>query len=405
MPKGMEEQRVDYLLKAYAKDRLSPAEREELLHLIQSNADNETLGRDMQRLVDKLIEEGGVEEASSKQLWKAILDDPRLERKKNTRRIEKRNRLVFHYAATVAVFVTFLGLYFLHFQNQTNAINQQEAVLMSQTEQLDEVISPGTQQATLTLPDGKVISLADLTDGSLVNEKDYGLYVVDGVLQYKGNEDHAIPLMATLTTPRGGEYQMQLPDGTKVWLNASSSIRYPISFATDRREVYIEGEVYFDVESDTKNPFIVHADGTKITVLGTEFNVSAYSEEKHVRTTLVEGSVRLEKGSAIRQLRPGQQAQTSKGESEHIAVRSVDIEEMIAWKNGYFYFHNEDIKSAMEKIARWYDVDVAYSGAMSQKGLDGTISRMENLNQLLQALELTGTAKFTLEGRKITVSE
>lgn len=130
---------------------------------------------------------------------------------------------------------------------------------------------------------------------------------------FEGDDGMDLTAQTTLRTPRGGEYQTRLPDGTTIWLNAGSSITYPITFASDKREVHIEGEVYFDVQKDKKRPFLVHADQTVITVLGTQFNVSAYPEEQRIQTTLIEGSVRLQKGTEIRYLRPGQQAKTAKG--------------------------------------------------------------------------------------------
>lgn len=399
----MKEEKIRYLLKNYAKSSLSLEEKEELMFLLQSGVDDDVLGQDMQKIANELMEEDAIDEIPSQQLWTAIKEDPRLKGSANICQTKKRNTLAVYYAAAVAVCIVGLGLYFTLPRSYQEEVLKQ--TVASENQQLNAPINPGTQQATLTLPDGKVVALAEVMEGRWTEGDVYGLSVVDGALQYKGNEDDIVPLMATLATPRGGEYQLKLADGTRVWLNASSSIRYPINFTADRREVYVEGEVYFDVEKDINRPFIVHAEDTKITVLGTEFNVSAYPEESHVRTTLVEGRVEMKKGGVIRQLRPGQQARTMKGESEHIAIQSVDIEEMVAWKNGYFYFHNESIKSAMEKIARWYDVEVTCTGGMAQKGLDGTISRMENLDQLLQALELTGTAKFKREGRRIIVSE
>ena len=405
MLNGMEEQRINYLLKSYVNDTLSAPEKEELSHLLRCSTDDRKLGEDMQKVVDELLEQGKVDEVPTEQLWASILEDSRMDWQASPPESGRRSRLLVYYAAVAAVFIAVIGFYYFSTPRNPQDVGQADAALVSTAEQTEEVIQPGTQQATLTLPDGKVIALDDLKEGRLIDGEDYALRLVDGVLQCTGEEAPAVPLMATLNTPRGGEYQMELPDGTQVWLNASSSIRYPISFTGDQREVYIAGEVYFDVKKDVNRPFVVHAADTKITVLGTAFNVSAYAEAAQTQTTLVEGSVRLEKGSAVRKLRPGQQASTSRGENSQIAVRTVDVEEMVAWKNGYFYFHNEHIKSAMEKIARWYDVDVVYVGAMSKKGLDGTISRMENLNQLLGALALTGAAKFTLKGRQIIVQE
>lgn len=398
----MDEKRTNYLLTGFARNNLSREEREELLSLLQRDTNGEVLGDNMQKIVDQLVREGIIDDVPSQQIWEVIRSDPRL--KKSRVKQPRGNYSFFYYAAAIALFVIFLGAYFFHAHDSLDSTQNRSMTSSNAKGVTRDTISPGIQQATLTLPDGKVIALADLTENTVVKGDNYEISLVEGKIQYKGQNDNHTPLMTTLTTPRGGEYQLRLPDGTNVWLNASSSIRYPIRFAENARNVYIEGEAYLEVKKDAEKPFIVQADQTKITVLGTEFNISAYPEQKEVLTTLIEGSVRLQKGETSRQLYPGQQARISKGEDEHIVVQSVDTEEVIAWKNGYFYFNNENIKSAMAKIARWYDVDVVYT-AVPQQGLDGTISRLENLQQLLQALELTGAAKFTLEGRRIVVSE
>lgn len=393
-------ERIDFLLRQYVSDTLSSTEREELLTLLQHTTDD-ILSEGMLTIVEEMRRDGILDETTSQEIWQAVRQDPRFRKKSLIRPLYSYYR--WYYCAAVAVVLIVIGFFF----NKNNTdIPQGREIAWTPVSITDSitVIQPGTQQATLTLPDGQVIALDELGEDKIVKGVGFELHIVNGEIQYKGENQTAVLAMTTLRTPRGGEYQTRLPDGTEVWLNAGSSITYPLSFAADRREVYIEGEAFFDVKKDRNRPFIVYAEETSITVLGTQFNVSAYPEEKRIRTTLVEGSIRLQKGEAIRQLVPGQQAHTLR-ESQHITVQSVDIEEIMAWKNGYFYFHNEDIKSAMEKIARWYDVEVRYKDNMSQIGLDGTISRMENLNQLLQALQLTGTAKFALEGRRIIVSE
>src|SRR5690606_18957184 len=159
----------------------------------------------------------------------------------------------------------------------------------------------------------------------------------------------------TLTTPRGGQYQTTLSDGTKVWLNAGSSLRYPLHFPTDKRVVTLEGEAFFEVSHDTKRPFTVRVADTEIEVLGTQFNVNSY---RNVTTTLVAGSVKIANDTGQQLLKPGQEARVE----EHITVHAADIDKVTAWKNGYFHFKDDNMMEIMDQLARWYDVDVTYSG-------------------------------------------
>lgn len=397
-------ERIDFLLKQYVSDNLSVGEREELLQYLQDTPED-VLSEDMLRVVERLRSNDILEETPSQRIWQAVVEDPRVQKKTIVRRIQSRCTQYFPHIAVAMVLIAISTVFFLYKNNtwQTHQIDASST--LADVSDLATTIKPGTQQATLTLPDGQIVVLDNLHENKLIKGEGFELHIVDGEIQYNAGGQLPVSAETTLRTPRGGEYQMHLPDGTQVWLNAGSSITYPLCFATDIREVSIEGEAFFEVKKDQTRPFVVRADQTSITVLGTQFNVSVYPEDTHVETTLIEGSVRLQKGETVRLLKPGQQASISKEKDQHIAVRSVDTEEITAWKNGYFYFQDEDIKSAMDKIGRWYDVDIAYKDKLSQRGLDGTISRMENLDQLLKALELTGTAKFTLEGRRVIVSE
>lgn len=400
----METSRINYLLNAYLSDTLSPVEREELLFLLQSESKETELVENMQELIDELRQKEKLPvDIPSEKLWLALSQDARLQ-PDMVYSIGRRKR--GKWISVAAAVLILMGTFFYH-QSQAplERAKDSSATTGQQKSSKADLIAPGKQDATLTLPDGQIIAMDDLLSGEHVKGKNFEVRMENGQIRYLGLHGQPVDMRTTLRTPRGGEYQLNLPDGTKVWLNASSSITYPINFAHDRREVEIEGEAYFHVKKDLKRPFTVLAEKTAITVLGTQFNVSAYPEQKHIKTTLVEGSVQLQRGSLVRKLRPGEEANSTKGELEQIKIRTVDVEEAIAWKNGYFYFHNENIKEAMEKIARWYNVEVVFRGNIPKKGLDGTISRLENLNQLLQALEMTGAAHFTLQERRIIVSE
>ena len=278
-------------------------------------------------------------------------------------------------------------------------------------QQMDEIpvaqrhddVAPGTNRAVMTLADGKTIELSEQKDG---------VVVVNGTIEYSdGNEITQTEEVqyATLATPRGGQYQIVLPDGTKVWLNAESSLRYPTRFAGSERKVELTGEAYFEV-SRSRNakgelvPFVVENDRQKIEVLGTQFNVNGYPDNALVQTTLVEGAVRV---SAVdvtggRLLKPGEQAVVGNGK---VAVQPVDVESVIAWKNGDFVFDQEDLPSVMKKIARWYDVEVSYPDNQQEVRFSGVISRSKNLSEVLKMMELTGEVTFEIEGRRVLIMD
>ena len=207
----------------------------------------------------------------------------------------------------------------------------------------------------------------------------------------------------TMVTPRGGGYQLALPDGSRVWLNSASSIRFPTSFSDSERRVEITGEAYFEVSKNDKVPFIVETRGMKVEVLGTEFNLMAYNDEDAIRTTLVTGAVSVHKGTEKNILRPGQQASLANG-SDVFRVGQADLEETLAWKEGKFRFSKSDIKVIMRQIARWYDVDIVYKGKLPDIEFSGVFPRKEYISQLLEVLEDAVKVHFDTEGNTITVT-
>jgi transmembrane sensor len=272
-------------------------------------------------------------------------------------------------------------------------------------DKVEHKIVPGSNKAILTLADGSKINLDNSGKGTITHQ---GLATVNksnnGQLIYKigGKVQPAAMLYNTATTPRGGQYQLILSDGTKVWLNAASSIKFPVAFSGSERHVELTGEAYFEVAKNKKMPFSIAVKGSSIEVLGTHFNVAAYDDDKHMVTTLLAGSVKLKKGNAEALLQPGQKAVLADGQTAY-EVSEANTDEAVAWKNGYFVFDNENIQSIMKKISRWYDVDVSYNGAVTDQNFGGTVSRFSNVTELLKMLELTGTIHFKIEGRMITV--
>jgi ferric-dicitrate binding protein FerR (iron transport regulator) len=266
-------------------------------------------------------------------------------------------------------------------------------------------IIPGGNKAVLTLADGSTIVLDSARDGALGHQGSTRIIKLDsGRLAYTVNHNdvNAAPQYNTISTPRGGQYQVVLPDGSQVWLNAASSLRFPVAFTGKDRPVTLTGEAYFEVAQQADKPFIVRTRGMQVNVLGTHFNVMAYPDEGHVKTTLVEGAVSVSQGNATSLMKPGQQASINDNGS-NFNISRPDLEDVMAWKEGEFRFRKTDISMIMRQIARWYDVDIEYKGDLSGIKLYGSMTRKENAAQLLELLEQTGMVHFSTNGNKITV--
>ncbi|MCF3111305.1 FecR domain-containing protein [Niabella sp. CC-SYL272] len=266
-------------------------------------------------------------------------------------------------------------------------------------------VLPGGNKAILTLDDGSTIVLDEMKKDSLVRQ---GAMQVsksaDGLLIYSvaGNASSAEAVRYnTVTTPRGGQYQVALPDGSRVWLNAASSIRFPTRFEQNQRNVSITGEVYFEVAHKPTQPFVVTAGATTVQVLGTHFNIKAYSDEGIMKTTLAEGSVKIANAGKTVVLKPGEQLQA--GGSLFKVVQQVDVDAELAWKNGLFYFKNDGIETVMKQVERWYNVDVQYNGAIPAKQFTGTIPRSVTLSELMEMLSFYDDMKCIIKGNTIII--
>ncbi|SFH51113.1 FecR family protein [Pedobacter insulae] len=270
-------------------------------------------------------------------------------------------------------------------------------------------IAPGKNGATLTLANGQKIYVSDEKVGKLAQESGVSISkTADGQIIYEiaSSPRNDAVQYNTLSTTRGEQFQVRLPDGTLVFLNAESSLKYPTSFAKlDQRQVTLTGEGYFEVAKDKAHPFIVKTSAQEVEVLGTHFNVNAYINEPSIKTTLVEGSVRISPSKENAKdliLKPGQQATLN---NNALTVKEIDVERAVAWKNSTFSFENEDIKSIMRNVARWYNVEVVYEGDLPAERFGGGVSRFENVSHVLRILEKTGAVHFRIEGRKIIVSK
>ncbi len=275
-------------------------------------------------------------------------------------------------------------------------------------ETLADAFKPGGNRATLTLSNGQQIVLKEAQNGKLAEDASVAINkAADGELVYghstKGEDEMYV--LNTLATPRGGQYHITLSDGTQVWLNAASSITYPVAFKGPERSVTVTGEAYFEVAPRQDKPFKVHTSKQDIVVLGTHFNVKAYSDDPDIRTTLLSGSVKVTNttsGSAS-VLKPGQEASMSYTGGQ-LNISSVNAEEAVLWKNGYFLFDNQDIKSIMRIISRWYDVDIEYKGNLGDERFGGTFSRTSYMPEILGNLERIGHVHFQLSPGKVVVS-
>ena len=299
-------------------------------------------------------------------------------------------------AAASIVFAVGLGGY-VYF-------NQEKETITHESSYANDV-APGREGATLTLANGKKIRLSDATNGELAKEAGVTISKsADGQLRYEIKEDSRdISKINTLSTAKGETYQVRLPDGSLVWLNAASSLTYSANLVErGKRRVRLDGEGYFEVAKDKAHPFVVESRGQEVEVLGTHFNVNAYNDEDKIKTTLFEGSVKVFHTNNEILLKPGEQATLSENK---LSVSEADTEEVLAWKDGDFIFNREPIESVMRKLERWYDIEVIYRGEVPTDGFQGAISKFKNISQVLKLLEQTKVASFKIEGRRVIVKK
>lgn len=265
-------------------------------------------------------------------------------------------------------------------------------------------VLPGGNKAVLTLADGSTITLDSAGSGALAQQGNVQVVQVNnGQLAYKAGGSHAAGTIQynMLAIPRGGQFRLTLPDGTNVWMNAASTLRYPTAFTGADRTVELTGEAYFEVAKMPEKPFHVKVRDMDVQVLGTHFNVMAYTEETSVQTTLLEGAVKVHAAGAQTALRPGQQLRMDQTGRLSL-INNVDLDEIVAWKDGYFQFNHEKLPGVMRQIARWYDVDIAWEGNIPDREFGGKISRSSSIEEVLKILELS-KIHFRIEKKKIIV--
>jgi len=301
------------------------------------------------------------------------------------------------WAAAVVLLVFATTAFFLGRRSKTELANN------TKLQKVQTAIVAGNNKAVLTLADGSQIVLDTASNGAVTKQAGVTIIKLDGKLDYKkGGTEQGEVFYNTVSTPRGGQYQVILADGTKVWLNAASSLRFPTAFAGEERVVELTGEGYFEVAHNAAIPFHVKVGDMDVQVLGTHFNVMAYSNEELVKTTLLEGKVKIKKASAITLLLPGQQAQVnSTGEMK--VDKNADVQAAVAWKNGLFQLKGADVKAIGRQIERWYDVEVDYDGNVQSAHLSGEVPRTLHLSEVIKVLEASGIA-VKLTGRHMLVA-
>lgn len=384
-------ERVAYLIARHQQDQLTAGEAEELRAWLDATPENRRFleqWNDTRQLADKLQR---YTQPDVNTAWEAFRAR-HLSNANTTGTPRKTFRLSWwHWSAAAAVVLLAGTAWYVQRSRPVAppvARQQQQAPVL-----------PGSSKAVLTLADGSTIQL-DSAGHQVIAQAGSNVLQQQGQLRYDIQNPDAAPALNTLTTPRGGQFRVILPDGTAVWLNAASSIAYPTAFREGVRQVSITGEAYLEVTSKANHPFRVNInDQTTVDVLGTSFCISAYANENTINTTLVSGAVKVNTGSTSRILAPGQQAQISNGS---IQVSQTDTAAAIAWKNGEFYFNNADIPAIMRQLERWYDVHAVYEGNVPVRTFQGEIQRNLPLEDVLEGLQSTGI-RFHMKGRNIIV--
>ncbi|MBB6240326.1 hypothetical protein HDC90_005000 [Pedobacter sp. AK013] len=381
--------RLRELLKLYLDNSASDLEQSEFWDYVN----DPFYDAEFKDLVGQAFDQQIKGEALSESEQRNFLDSIYAKEKPVTGRFIKLWLRMTGIAAAIALMV--LGIYFFNYKNDKHAQND---VFAAQDR------NPGFFGATLTLANGKKIKLSDAANGEIAKEGGISVTkTADGQLIYEIKETIGNPnQINTLSTAKGETYILTLPDESKVWLNAASSLTYSTSLNDHgMRRVKLEGEAYFEIFKDKAHPFIVQTANQEVEVLGTHFNVNSYIDEPGIATTLLEGSVKVKAGSSLKIIKPGEQVINKSGIME---VRKVDLDDVVDWKNGDFYLNHIDFKTAMRKIARWYDMEIIYDeNVPDNMESGGWISRDKPLSTVLKSIEASGLVNFQVEGQKIYV--
>jgi transmembrane sensor len=392
-------QAFDFLQK-FAANEHTVQELQDFRHWLKT-ADEESISEvtlQYEAVVTNLV----ADEAPDQQLIARI--EAHIDKAENRKRTLVRRMPVWtRYVATAAVLFVVCGLWFVIDRSMKNT-----EIQVVQT--VSKEILPGNNRATLTLSDGSTVVLDSTANGNMVKDGNTVINKQQGQISYTHNtaQPTATITFNTLATPRGGQYQLVLPDGSKVWLNAAAAIRYPTMFAENERRVEITGEAYFEVAKQGI-PFIVSVNNkVEVEVLGTHFNINAYKDEESIKTTLLEGKVKVSATGSRRStidsrlLSPGQQALVNQSTIQ--LVNNPDLEEVMAWKNGFIQFKSAPLTSILRQVARWYNIDIMYEGTIPEEYLTGVVPRTAHISKVLEVLQTAGTIHVEVKDKTIIVS-
>lgn len=384
-------QQVQYLLAQYIEGRISPRQEVLLFQLLDEEKDNQA----WEDIIEELITAEPELTNYSPQDWTQVVESILKKRNRHGGKIVRINWKRWVAAASILLLVG-VGAYYIFNKREKPQVAVEQKRFKNDVE-------PGHEGAILTLASGQKILLDSATNGTLATQGKSSIVKETGQITYK-SEGAGNVVYNTMTTPRGRQYSLVLADGTKVWLNAESSITYPTSFTGKERKVTMTGEAYFEVAHNAGQPFVVERGDMNVRVLGTHFNVNAYDDEPSIRVTLLEGSVEVKRQTSNVKIIPGEQA-VAGAKGPLVINRDADLDEVMAWKNGRFQFEGANIEQVMKQVARWYDVDVVYEGTPTTQHFRGGISRNVTASKVFEMLEKTEAVKFKIEGRKVTVTK
>ncbi|AOM80815.1 FecR family protein [Pedobacter steynii] len=375
----MNHQEVQKLIESYNQGTASPEERAWIDHWYLKEAAKRSLTEDQDfdhlngEIWDGVLSRAGLSQKKQAKIWYRIM------------------------AAAAVLLIVGAGIWFYK--------NNHLADPLPKEKQYVQDLPAGGNKAVLTLGNGEKVVLTDVAEGKIAEQAGINISkTADGQLIYTidpsaAQNENTSMTYNTIETPKGGQYQINLPDGTRVWLNASSSLKYPTRFIANERKVELKGEGYFEVARDPGKPFRVMSSKQEVEVLGTHFNINAYADENGIRTTLLEGSVKVKESGHDALLKPGEQSLLSGNRME---IKPVDTEMAVAWKDGYFLFKKASIQTLMRQLSRWYDVEVIYSGNIPATSFTGKVHRNTSLAQTLELLSFS-KVNFRIEGKRMSI--
>lgn len=383
----MENSRIVYLVTGYLNNTLTAPEIDELQLSLLNEEESETVAAAFREIILQMPADVGYQPDQWEWLADRILTQAPVEAPLVQMPSHRKRRLYWAAAAVILAMVTG-GIWYA-------GNSKQERITLAKTDTAE--VQPGRQGALLTLADGTQVLLDTIQNGVVALQGGATAKIVNGALIYEGKGK---AVFNTMSTPRGRQFQMTLPDGTQVWLNAASTIRYPTVFTGSERRVEVSGEAYFEVARNSKMPFRVSVNnGTDVEVLGTHFNINSYSNENSINATLMQGSIRVRKGDEAVVIKPGEQARVQNG----IRVeKEVDLEQVMAWKNGLFNFNGSKLEDVMRQIERWYEIEVVYEKGIPNIPVGGEMSKDIPLKGLMIVLEKLDV-HYRMEGRKLII--